>query len=111
MGGMVLSKKIITAFIAQQWQDEKSAATIEKYNRDIFSFYSFLPEGKHVDKEVVIRYKNHLVELKYAVSSINSMLVAVNSMLAYMGVYECRVRLIKQQRQIFWVDCKMKLDT
>ena len=101
MGGMVLSKKIITAFIAQQWQDEKSAATIEKYNRDIFSFYSFLPEGKHVDKEVVIRYKNHLVELKYAVSSINSMLVAVNSMLAYMGVYECRVRLIKQQRQIF----------
>ena len=29
------------------------------------------------------------------------MLVAVNSILAYMGAYECRVRLIKQQRQSF----------
>ena len=26
---------------------------------------------------------------------------AVNSILAYMGAYECRVRLIKQQRQSF----------
>lgn len=64
-------------------------------------FLFILPEDKRVDKEKVIDYKTHLIEADYAVASINSMLVAVNSILAYMGAYECRVRLIKQQRQSF----------
>ena len=101
MKRMVLSQDVISAFITQQRQDEKSKATLEKYNRDILAFYSFLPEDKRVDKEKVIDYKTHLIEADYAVASINSMLVAVNSILAYMGAYECRVRLIKQQRQSF----------
>lgn len=51
MKRMVLSQDVISAFITQQRQDEKSKATLEKYNRDILAFYSFLPEDKRVDKE------------------------------------------------------------
>lgn len=50
MKRMVLSQDVISAFITQQRQDEKSKATLEKYNRDILAFYSFLPEDKRVDK-------------------------------------------------------------
>lgn len=56
MKRMVLSQDVISAFITQQRQDEKSKATLEKYNRDILAFYSFLPEDKRVDKEKVIDY-------------------------------------------------------
>ena len=49
MKRMVLSQDVISAFITQQRQDEKSKATLEKYNRDILAFYSFLPEDKRVD--------------------------------------------------------------
>ena len=67
MKRMVLSLDVISAFITQQRQDEKSKATLEKYNRDILAFYSFLPEDKRVDKEKVIDYKTHLIEADYAV--------------------------------------------
>ena len=40
MKRMVLSQDVISAFITQQRQDEKSKATLEKYNRDILAFYS-----------------------------------------------------------------------
>ena len=49
MKRMVLSQDVISAFITQQRQDEKSKATLEKYNRDILAFYSFLPEDKRVE--------------------------------------------------------------
>lgn len=35
MKRMVLSQDVISAFITQQRQDEKSKATLEKYNRDV----------------------------------------------------------------------------
>lgn len=60
MKRMVLSQDVISAFITQQRQDEKSKATLEKYNRDILAFYSFLPEDKRVDKEKVIDYYREL---------------------------------------------------
>ena len=65
MKRMVLSQDVISAFITQQRQDEKSKATLEKYNRDILAFYSFLPEDKRVDKEKVIDYKTHAFQTPF----------------------------------------------
>lgn len=79
--------------------EEKSAATIEKYTRDVRRFLAFLA-GYELCRATVIAYKEHLTS-KYAPASINSMLIAVNCFLQFCGREDCRVRLLKIQRQIF----------
>jgi len=81
-------------------QEEKSALTLEKYGRDIQTFLDFLKEGE-LTKERVMEYKSMLLERGYAVSSINSMLSALNRFLAFLGREDCRVRNLKMQRQIY----------
>lgn len=80
-------------------QEEKSAATIEKYLRDIRAFYTFL-DGRSICKAETIAYKHALKE-RYAPASVNSMLIALNSFLRFSGQESCCVRLLKIQRQIF----------
>ncbi len=101
MRKIVLSPHLLESFLKCLQQDEKAVATIEKYRRDIYTFYKFLPDGKEIEKERIIQYKQNLLEKGYAVASINSMLVAVNQLLCYIGADNCRVRLLKQQRRIF----------
>lgn len=81
-------------------KEEKSPITIEKYMRDVKSFYIFA-DGREVTKELVMEYKKHLVEQNFAVSSINSMLAAVNSFLSYMGWTDCRVKNLRTQKKIY----------
>ena len=80
-------------------QEEKSHATLEKYLRDIRCFFSFLQE-REISKEETIAYKEHLAE-NYEPTSANSMLVALNGFLRFMGLEKCCVKLLKIQRQIF----------
>lgn len=80
-------------------EDEKSTATIQKYLRDMKAFFIFT-DGEAVTKDMVIRYKQHLVE-QYAPSSVNSMLAAINCFLKEMGWYDCVVKALKVQRQAF----------
>ena len=79
--------------------EEKSTATIEKYLRDCRAFFSYLGKRK-ITKEVTIGYKEYLVG-RYAVSSINSMLTALNGFLRFIGKGHCCVKLMKVQRQMF----------
>ena len=79
---------------------EKSTATIEKYLRDIRKFSSWLGSDRKVTKERVIEYKYALTE-RYKISSVNSMLVAINMYFHYLGWEECCVRGLKCQQQIF----------
>lgn len=95
MSTKMVSKTLITAYLHQLECDEKASATIEKYRHDINLFYEFLPGEKILTKEDVIRYKQYLIGKGYAATSINSMLVAVNSFLSYIGAADCRVRLLK----------------
>ncbi len=79
--------------------EEKSAATIEKYQRDIRCFYKFLSD-RDIRKEETIAYKEYLTA-RYAPASVNSMLVALNCFLRFIGLRDCCVKLLKIQRQIF----------
>ena len=79
--------------------NERSPATVEKYLRDITAFSDW--NGEWVTKERVIEYKKHLQESGYAVRSINSMLAALNSLFAYLGWQELRVKSMKVQHQPF----------
>lgn len=80
-------------------QEEKSRATLEKYLRDIRCFLAFLQE-REISKEETIAYKEYLVK-NYEPTSANSMLVALNGFLRFIGLERCCVRLLKIQRQIF----------
>lgn len=90
----------ITAFQEYLQKEEKSAATIEKYLRDVRAFASFT-EGREVTKELVIAYKKSLEEAGYAVRSINSMLASLNCLLGFLGWDDCKVKSLRCQRQIF----------
>ena len=100
MKGRILTKETITGFINHLHLEEKSANTIEKYARDVNAFAAYL-NGNVISKEFVIEYKQKLIADGYAVSSINSMLAAVNSLFDYLGGIDCKVKAIKTQRQIY----------
>lgn len=96
----ILSANIIAEFNHHLIEEERSQATIEKYNRDIKKLVGFL-EGRTVTKELMIAYKQYLLENDYAERSVNSMLAAVNSMFEYLEWYECRVKAIKLAPEIY----------
>lgn len=95
-----LSIEFIEEFFTYLQSEEKSENTIEKYVRDAKSFITYM-DGMEVTKEAVIEYKNKLISEHYAARSINSMLASLNSMFAFLGWTECRVKFIKLQRQIY----------
>ena len=80
-------------------EEEKSLATVEKYTRDVKAFCSFI-NGRQLTKHEVIEYKNKIAD-EYAATSVNSMIISVNSFLRFIKCHECCVKLLKIQRQIF----------
>ncbi|MCP1111493.1 tyrosine-type recombinase/integrase [Ohessyouella blattaphilus] len=82
-------------------EEEKSKATIEKYERDVRKFLKFL-DGRcetlgGITKSMVVEYKEELLK-GYEGSSVNSMLAAVNNYLYYISKGECRVKQIRIQK-------------
>ena len=100
MKGRLLTKEIIKDYINHLRLEEKSENTIEKYARDVKAFATFL-NSRAACKELVIEYKQKLTADGYVVSSINSMLAAINSLFDYLGWFDCKVKAIKTQRQIY----------
>lgn len=100
MKGRILTEKMVADFSAYLKSEEKSENTIEKYLRDVRAFAAYLG-GAAVTKETVIAYKNKLLSENYAVRSVNSMLASLNSLFAFLGWTDCRVKSIKLQRQIY----------
>lgn len=69
----LLSEEKMNAFREYLLLEEKSAATIEKYLRDVHAF-SVFAGGQKITKELILAFKESLVAKEYAVRSINSML-------------------------------------
>ena len=100
MKGRYLTAEALKQFVQHLIREEKSNATLEKYQRDLTAFLHFVGE-KEVSKEMTIAYKQKLVNSGYAERSINSMLAAINSFFSYLGWYECRVKAIKLSPEIY----------
>ena len=95
----------IQAYANHLRQEEKSAATIEKYFRDTHAFARWL-DGQEITKERTAAWKAHLVERDYAPASINAMLSALNGLLDFLGLGDCRVKFLKLQRRMFRDDSR-----
>lgn len=100
----IITKTLMEQFECSLIEDEKSKATLDKYHRDINSFYCFT-QDEEITKETVIRYKQYL-QTRYAPSSVNSMLAAINRFFKEVGWYECIVKSVRVQRQNFRDDNK-----
>lgn len=97
---MNLSIELVNEFANYLCREEKSAATQDKYLRDVRAFYAY-SNGNEITKEIVVAWKRNLVEQGYAVRSINSMLASVNSLLDFLGVSNCKVKNIRTQRKTY----------
>ena len=100
-----LTKTQINKFADYLRNEEKSTATQEKYLRDVRAFYRYAGDAE-ISKEIVIAWKKQLLQDGYAVRSINSMLASVNSLLTFLGWYDCRVKNIRTQRQTYCTEDK-----
>ena len=100
MKGKFISEEIIKRFKTYLCEEEKSENTKEKYIRDVRAFAEYVGD-KEITKEIVIAYKQNLIDNGYAVKSINSMLASINGLFSFLGWYELRVKSLKVQQQIF----------
>ena len=98
MKGLRITTKDIARFREHLILMERSAATIQKYIRDIKAFAEYASEA--ITKETVIAYKKHLQE-HYAVRSVNSMLASINSLFVFLGWHGLKVKALKLQHQVF----------
>ena len=96
----ILTQNKISDFYKWLKSEEKSENTVEKYIRDVTAFMAYLGGGV-ITKETVIAYKSKLIADNYAVRSINSMLASLNSLFAFLGWVDLKVKSIKLQRQIY----------
>lgn len=102
---MKLSVTNIKEFASYLRREEKSAATQEKYLRDVQSFCVYA-DGSEITKELVVAWKKKLVESGYAVRSVNSMLASINSFLDFLELAACKVKNIRTQRQTYCAEDK-----
>lgn len=99
MKGRILKSKMLNDFQKHLVSQEKGKTTIEKYLRDAKAFADFVGNGE-IKKEIVIAYKEHLKE-NYAVRSVNSMIASINSLFAFLGWFDLKIKALKVQQQVF----------
>ena len=99
MKGRFITAKKIAEFKEHLIFEERSEITVEKYIRDVKAFSAYT-QNSIITKETVIAYKKHLQE-NYAVRSVNSMLASINSLFAFLGWHDLKVKSLKLQQQVF----------
>lgn len=87
------------AFERQLFLEERSAATIYKYKKDLRIFFEGLPLGG-LTREDLLQRKEELL-LGKAISTANGILTAVNRFFRFLGLYELCLQHFKRQKRIF----------
>jgi site-specific recombinase XerD len=87
---------MLRAFELALQNEERSAATVEKYMRDVRGFAAYVQKDT-VDRQEILSYKSELGR-RYAVSSANSMLAAINRFFRFCGWHDLCVKRFHTQR-------------
>ena len=95
-----IKREQIGAFREYLNQRENADATIKKYITDISTFLRYLNNESTIDKQKLLDYKEWLLR-RYAVSSANSMLAALNQFLEFLELDFLKVKRIKVQKSLF----------
>lgn len=94
-----ITTEIIRSFNDYLINEEKAAATVNKYLHDVGEFQLWLGE-QELCKTAVLAYKSYLCE-RYAPASVNAALSSLNSFFNFLEWYDLRVKNLKIQKQIF----------
>lgn len=95
-----VSTEDINRFEHFLYERENAIATIRKYKTDIRTFFRFLENERTVNKSKLLEYKEWL-KARYAISSVNSILAALNQFLEFLGAKYLKVKRVKAQRNLF----------
>lgn len=96
-----LTNEQVAAFSASLLRAERSRATVEKYLRSIWRFFTYL-DGRPVTKELVVGWKEHLRrEERDSPATVNASLAALNGLFSFLGWTDCRAHYLKVQRRLF----------
>jgi site-specific recombinase XerD len=93
-----ITEQIINQYAHHLKLEERAAATVEKYIRDIRMFADFL-DGAEVTKEVSVAWKDNL-KRNHEATSVNSMIAAVNGFFEYFEL-DIKVKQFKIQHRTF----------
>lgn len=94
-----ITTETIKSFNDYLVNEEKAAATVNKYLHDVREFQIWLGE-QELCKTAVLAYKSYLCE-HFAPASVNTALSSLNSFFNFMEWYDLRVKNLKIQKQIF----------
>ncbi|HIW16373.1 MAG TPA: tyrosine-type recombinase/integrase [Firmicutes bacterium] len=95
----------ISAFGRRLLEDERSAATIEKYTREARRFAAFLG-GRAVTKSAVAEWKEAITSSGCSPSTANVRLTALSRFLDFIGRGDCSVKRLRLQRRVFRDDSR-----
>ena len=87
----------ISEFKKYLLNEEKSSVTVEKYIRDVTTFYVW-NNNRAIEKAHVIAYKEFLMG-SYKIATVNSMLSSINSFFTYLEWFELKVKTLKKQKE------------
>lgn len=73
----IIKEKQLTDFCLYMKEAEHASATVSKYKRTIEDLMLWMG-GREVTKELVVAWKEHILERNYAPATVNGMLTAVN---------------------------------
>lgn len=96
----ILTARMLADFRRYLIDGEKGRATVEKYMHDIWEF-SRTAAGRPVTKEMVLAYKQQLVQRGCQVSTVNAKLCGVNGLLKFLGWQSCCVKALRRQRRTY----------
>lgn len=99
MEKQILNRQQLETFASYLRDEEKSMATIEKYMHDIRYFMTFIGD-QNITKQAIKEYKDFLSH-RYAATSVNSMLAALNCFLRFCGWHTFCVKQLKIQREAY----------
>lgn len=100
MNGRTLTNAELMRYANHLHSEEKTDSTVKNYIRDICAFAEWLG-GQPVTKDAVMNWREELLSRQLSANTINTKLSAVNSLLAFLGWGDCRVRALKVQQCIF----------
>lgn len=94
-----LTDEDIEKYAEQLVLEERAGATIEKYLRSIRAFAAWLG-GDSVTKTAINAWKEQLAA-RYAASTVNCALSALNGLFRFLSWNDCRVKFLRVQRRLF----------
>ena len=100
MDNRILTPSSIDAYAASLRMEERAEETVRKYRRDMQSFAAWLG-GRPVTKESAADWKASLLGSGLSAAAVNARLAALNGLLRFLGLEDCRVKFLKLQHRPF----------